>query len=98
MQSMRLPSRRLLDVREGQPLESEFSAPTAERADGVPDADEVNVDLRVRVRASEQFGSDHARLAVPLWIAIERACLLDPLSVLGPPALHLDHRRVIPCF
>jgi len=28
MQSMRLPSRRLLDVREGRPLESEFSAPT----------------------------------------------------------------------
>src|SRR5256885_1111226 len=55
----------------------------AERADGVPDADEVDVDLRVRIRAPEQFGRDAARRAVPLWIAIERVCLLDPITLLG---------------
>src|SRR4051812_5200368 len=65
-----------------QPGRTETVEGEAERADGVPDADEVDVDLRVRIRAPEQFGCDAARRAVPLWVAIERVRLLDPISLL----------------
>ena len=62
-----------------------------ERADGVPDSDEVHVDLGVRVRTSEEFGCDAARLAVLVGAAIEGIRLLDQMPVFGPQDAAVPH-------
>src|SRR5215207_9871210 len=64
----------------------------SQRADGVPDAHEVNVDVGVRVRAPEQRGRDAARLTVLVRVPVEPVGLLYPMSVLRPEDAAVAHQ------
>jgi hypothetical protein len=63
----------------------------SERADRVPDADELDVRVRVRVRAAEQLGGDPVGVGVAARVAVERVGVLDPVPVLGPQDAAVAH-------
>src|SRR5437763_12825970 len=63
----------------------------AQRADGVPDAYELDVDVGIRVGAPEQFGRDPTRCAVLVGVAVQTVRLLDAFPVAGAENAAIAH-------